>query len=164
MGSVGMQGSMSTRWRIPYWCEWVIALAGAVTLLNINVTSAGDPLSGSRAGLSSPGITDSGRIAFYAALAMVGAVLAGAFVVAAFVSPVHRRAAALGIRTFAVVTLAGIAGLLFDYRDGPVRLVELLAYFAVVLGTVRLIAIAVAAPGVEPRAADVVGAREIVSP
>ena len=151
---------MTTRWRIPYWCEWIIALVGAVTLLNINVTSAGDPLSGSGGGVSGPGITDSGRTAFYVALALAGAVLAGCFIVTAFVSPIHQRVALLGVRTFGVVTLAGIAGLLFDYQDGPVRLVQLVAYFAVVLGAVRLAAVAVAASEIGVRAPEAAGVVE----
>jgi hypothetical protein len=44
-----------------------------------------------------------------------------------------RTAARHTATAFALLSLAGIAGLALDVRDGPVRLVQQFVYFAVVL-------------------------------
>jgi hypothetical protein len=45
--------------RIPVWADWVVAAIAAIVVLNVNVTTAGDPLSGVglSAGAASAGIT-----------------------------------------------------------------------------------------------------------
>ncbi len=53
-------------------------------------------------------------------------------------------------RTFAGVTLAGVLGLLLDYRDGPVRTVQLFVYLMLALGIVRLARVAALASGDVP--------------
>jgi hypothetical protein len=57
------------------------------------------------------------------------------------------RQAATAFRTFGLLAASGIAGLLLDYPDGPVRTVELLAYVALTLATIRFIRLGLAASG-----------------
>lgn len=54
-------------------------------------------------------------------------------------------------RTFAGVALAGVLGLLLDYRDGPVRTVQLFVYLMLALGIVRLARVAALATDDPPR-------------
>ena len=54
----------------------------------------------------------------------------------------------LVIRTYGGVALAGAAGLLLDYRDGPVRTVQLFVYVMVALGVLRFFRVASAAQSV----------------
>jgi hypothetical protein len=122
-----------------------LAIAIGIVLLNVNVTSAGDPLSGGglSAGPTSAGITETGRVVFYGVLAVTGAVLVAAGMIASAIG--GRAAGATLIRTFAFVAAAGVAGLLFDYRDGPQRLIHLIAYTAVAIAAVRVARLAVGA-------------------
>lgn len=60
---------------------------------------------------------------------------------AGFVVLSGRRNRVLGrllVRTYAGVAAAGFLGLLLDYRDGPVRTVQLFVYLMLFLGAVRL--------------------------
>jgi hypothetical protein len=127
---------MSSFWnRIPTWVDWIVALVAAVILLNINVTAAGDPLSGAG---SSNGISDAARATFYGALMLGGIIVCAVGLTISALSSERTASGALLSRTFAFVAFAGTAGLLLDQRDGPVRLVQLVAYAAVALGGVRL--------------------------
>ena len=123
--------------RVPAWADWIVAIVVAVAVFNVNITSAGDPLSGVglSAGPRSAGITEAGRTTFYAALILGGVVLAAAGLVIA-----DRRGPNGGLlaRTFSLVALAGLLGLLLDCRDGPVRTVQLAVYVLLFLGIVRL--------------------------
>jgi hypothetical protein len=98
---------MAALWnRIPVWADWVVAVIAAIVVLNVNVTTAGDPLSGMglSAGATSAGITEGARATFYGALV--------------------------------------VGGVLLDYRDGPVRTVQLFVYLMLALGIVRLARVA----------------------
>lgn len=138
---------MSLQTRVAPWVDWVIALAVGIVVLNLNVTAAGDPLSGVglSAGPSSPGITETGRGFFYATLGAGGTLLLVAGLVIAAVG--RPTPGLLAVRTFGFVVGVSLAGLLLDYRDGPVRLVHLAAYVAVALAGIRLVRIAVALAG-----------------
>lgn len=127
---------MSNIWnRIPTWADWIVALVVAVGLLNINITAAGDPLSG--AGPQN-GMSDAARATFYGALMLGGLIVCAAGLAIAALGSERTASGQLLARTFAFVALAGTAGLLLDQRDGPVRLVQLIAYTAVALGALRL--------------------------
>lgn len=130
--------SMEQFWkRVPLWGDWVVAIVVAIVVLNLNITTAGDPLSGVglSAGPSSAGITEGGRTAFYAALIVGGVVLVAAGLL---MTARHEVDGALLARTFSLVALAGVLGLLLDYRDGPVSTVQLIVYLLLFLGVVRL--------------------------
>jgi hypothetical protein len=135
--------------RVPPWGDWLIALVVAIVLFNVHITSSGDALSGVRGvgGVSAPGISEAGRTSFYAAIAIVGAVLAAGTLVVIVLPAGLARQAAAAFRTFGLLAASGIAGLLLDYPDGPVRTVELLAYVAMVVATIRFIRLGVAASG-----------------
>ena len=133
--------------RLPRWTDWILALVAGIIVMNLDVTSAGDPLSGVglSAEQSSPGITEGARATFYAVLAFGGLLLTSLAVALAFATPVARRAGRLLVTTFPLVALAGVLGLLLDYRDGPVRLVQSFAYVALAVGIVRLARVVVIA-------------------
>ena len=125
---------MASLWnRIPIWVDWVVAAIAAIVVLNVNVTAAGDPLSG--VGLSA-------RAIFYGALVVGGVLLVATGLI---ISTFDRRSRAMGgllTRTFSGMALAGVLGLLLDYRDGPVRTVQLFVYLMLALGIVRLARVA----------------------
>lgn len=125
--------------RVPLVGDWAIALVAGIAIYSLNVTSAGEPLSGAglSAGPASAGITEGGRTTFYGALIVAGAVLAAVSLLITVLGPKVRTAAALGARSFGGLALAGIAGLLLDYRDGPVSWVHLAVYVVLVLSAVR---------------------------
>lgn len=150
--------------RIPPWADWVGALVAAVVIFNVNVTSAGDPLSGVglSAGPTSPGITEGARATFYGSLVIGGAVLVGAGLVGAVSQPAWRGVAALTIRTYGLLALAGLGGLLLDYRDGPVRTVQLLVYVSLFLGIIRFVRISVVVSGSVD--ANQRGSTQVISP
>jgi hypothetical protein len=131
--------AMAGLWnRIPLWADWLVAAVVAVVVLNVNVTSAGDPLSG---------VGEGARTTFYGAI-VVGAMLMTATGLIISTSGGHWRAAgSLLTRTFAGVAMAGVLGLLLDYRDGPVRTVQLLVYLMLALGIVRLARVAALTSG-----------------
>ena len=136
---------MADRWtRIPLWADWVVASIAAVVVLNLNITTAGDPLSGVglSAGPASAGITEGARATFYGALAVCAVLLTATGLLISTSGRRHRVVGGLLTRTFAGVALAGILGLLLDYRDGPVRTVQLFVYLMLCLGIVRLARVA----------------------
>lgn len=136
---------MANLWnRIPLWADWVVASVAAVVVLNLNVTTAGDPLSGVglSAGATSAGITEGARSTFYGALVVGAVVLTAAGLIISTIGRQWRTAGGLLTRTFAGVALAGVLGLLLDYRDGPVRTVQLFVYLMLGLGIVRLARVA----------------------
>lgn len=130
--------------RIPVWADWVVASIAAIVVLNVNVTTAGDPLSGVglSAGATSAGITDGARASFYGALVVGGVLLAATGLIISTLGRQWRTVGGLLTRTFAGVALAGVLGLLLDYRDGPVRTVQLFVYLMLALGIVRLARVA----------------------
>lgn len=138
---------MASLWnRIPIWTDWVLASIAAIVVFNVNITTSGDPLSG--LGRSSDpisaGITDGARTTFYGALALGALTLTAAGLIVMS----SRRDRVLGgllVRTYAGVSLAGFLGLLLDYRDGPVRTVQLFVYLMLFLGIVRLARMAASA-------------------
>ncbi|HSL73935.1 MAG TPA: hypothetical protein VK853_05695 [Ilumatobacteraceae bacterium] len=135
--------------RIPQWADWIVATTAAIVILNLNITTAGDPLSG--VGLpASPGITEGARATFYGALAVSGSVLAATGLIISTSGRQWRTVGGLLTRTFAGVALAGVLGLLLDYRDGPVRTVQLFVYLMLALGFVRLARVAALAREEEP--------------
>ena len=126
---------MATLWtRIPNWVDWLIALLAAIIVVNLNVTKAGDPLSSAGA----EGISDLARTVFYSALLLGGLIVCALGVTISAFGSERSPTGDLLARTFAWVALAGTAGLLLDYRDGPVATVQLGAYVAVALSVVRL--------------------------
>lgn len=132
---------MASLWnRFPAWADWVAAGVAAIVLSNLNVTDAGDPLSGVglSAGPTSPGITEGARTTFYGVLVIGALLLTVAGIVLSAVARRHRAAARLMLTTYPLVALAGLLGLLFDYRDGPVRTIQLIVYLLLVLAVVRL--------------------------
>jgi hypothetical protein len=136
---------MATLWnRIPVWADWVVAAIAAIVVLNVNVTTAGDPLSGVglSAGATSAGITEGARSTFYGALVVGGVLLAATGLIISTSDRHWRTVGGLLTRTFAGVALAGVLGLLLDYRDGPVRTVQLFVYLMLALGIVRLARVA----------------------
>lgn len=137
---------MTAFWdRLPTWADWVAALALAVVFLNLNVTDQGDPLSslGLSADPTTAGITEGAKTAFYATLMLSGVVLAS---IGLAIGLAARVTALAGIvaRTYGGVALAGAAGLLLDYRDGPVRTVHLFVYLMMGLGALRFARVAAA--------------------
>ncbi len=136
---------MASLWnRIPVWSDWVVASIAAIVVLNVNVTTAGDPLSGVglSAGATSAGITEGARAAFYGALAVSAVVLTATGLLIATSGRRWRTVGGLLTRTFSGVALAGVLGLLLDHRDGPVRTVHLFVYLMLGLGIVRLARVA----------------------
>lgn len=132
---------MASLWnRFPVWADWIVASVAAIVLLNVNVTSAGDPLSGVglSAGPTSPGINEGARATFYGVLVISALLLTAAGFVLSTVAQRQSAAARLLVTTYPLVALAGLLGLLFDYRDGPVRTVQLVVYLLLVLAIVRL--------------------------
>lgn len=71
-------------------------------------------------------------------LAIGALLLTGAGIVLSTVARRQHAAARLLVTTHPLVALAGLLGLLFDYRDGPVRTVQLIVYLLLVLAVVRL--------------------------
>ena len=138
--------------RIPLWADWVVAAVAAIVVLNVNVTTAGDPLSGVglSAGATSAGITEGARASFYGALAVGGLLLAATGLIISTSDRGWRTVGGLLTRTFAGVALAGVLGLLLDYRDGPVRTVQLFVYLMLALGVERLARVAALASEGEP--------------
>ncbi len=144
---------MATLWsRIPAWADWVVAAIAAIVVLNINVTTAGDPLSGVglSAGATSVGITEGARSTFYGALVVGGVLLTATGLIISTSDRRWRMVGGLLTRTFAGVSLAGVLGLLLDYRDGPVRTVQLFVYLMLALGVVRLARVAALATSDAP--------------
>jgi hypothetical protein len=138
--------AMETFWnRVPRWADWLAALALAVVVFNLNVTEVGDPLTGvgPSADPSTPGITEGARAIFYGALMISGAVLASVGLATAILGKA-RALSALIARTYGGVAFAGAAGLLLDYRDGPVRLVQLFVYVMLALAVIRFARVAIA--------------------
>ena len=147
---MGHHAVMASFWdRVPTWADWVAALAIGAVVLNLNVTDQGDPLSslGLSAGPTTAGITESAKTTFYGALMISGVLLASAGLVTAIAGWVH-AISGLVIRTYGGVALAGAAGLLLDYRDGPVRTVQLFVYVMLALGVLRFLRVASAAQSV----------------
>lgn len=127
--------------RIPVIVDWVVAVVVAIVIYNVHVTSAGAPLSGAglSAGPTSAGITEAGRTTFYGALMITGAVIASVgLLLTAMKSERHAEGALLS-RSFAALFLVGGAGLLLDYRDGPVSWMHLAVYTIVVLALLRFV-------------------------
>ncbi len=149
VASFGMDGFWN---RIPQWADWIVATIAAIVILNLNITTAGDPLSGVGlpAGSASPGITEGARATFYGALAVSASVLAATGLIISTSGRQWRTVGGLLTRTFAGVALAGVLGLLLDYRDGPVRTVQLFVYLMLALGIVRLARVAALADEEEP--------------
>ena len=138
--------------RIPQWVDWIVATIAAIVILNVNITTAGDPLSGVglSAGATSAGITEGARATFYGALAVSASVLAATGLIITTSGRQWRTMGGLLTRTFGGVALAGVLGLLLDYRDGPVRTVQLFVYLMLALGFVRLARVAALASAEEP--------------
>lgn len=135
--------------RIPVIADWVVAFALAIVIYSVQVTSAGAPLSGVglSAGPTSAGITEAGRTTFYGALMITGAVIAGiGLLLTAMKSERHAEGALLS-RSFAALCLVGGAGLLLDYRDGPVSWMHLAVYTIVVLALLRFVRVSVMLSG-----------------
>lgn len=132
---------MASLWnRVPVWADWIVASVAAIVLLNVNVTDAGDPLSGVglSAGPTSPGINEGARATFYGVLVIGALLLTAAGFVLSTVAQRQSVAGRLLVTTYPLVALAGLLGLLFDYRDGPVRTVQLVVYLLLVLAIIRL--------------------------
>lgn len=124
---------MALRWNhVPTWVDWAVAALAAVIALNVNVTSSGDPLSG---------IGEVSRATFYGVLVLGGIVLASVGLVLGTIGA--QAVGGLVARTYSLVAFAGVLGLLLDYRDGPVRTVQLVIYLMLFLGVVRLVRITV---------------------
>ena len=140
--------------RIPVWADWVVAAIAAIVVLNLNVTTAGDPLSGVglSAGATSAGMTEGARSTFYGALVVGGVLLAATGLIISTSDRQWRPVGGLLTRTFAGVALAGVLGLLLDYRDGPARTVQLFVYLMLALGIIRLARATALATGDAPLA------------
>lgn len=135
---------MASFWdRVPTWADWAAALAVAVVVLNLNVTDQGDPLSsvGLSAGPTTAGITEGAKSTFYGSL-MISGVLLASVGLATAIAGWAKALTGLVVRTYGGVALAGAAGLLLDYRDGPVRTVQLFVYLMLALGAVRFVRVA----------------------
>ncbi len=130
MYSLRMATRDGTVRRLPAWTDWVVAVAGGVALLNVNVTDHGDPLSG---------MTENMRTAFYAVLAIVGTIALCTAVLGGLLRPAISSAAVRAATGFGFLACSAIAALLLDQREGPVRTVQLLAYVGVCIGVVRFI-------------------------
>ena len=134
--------------RIPVAADWVVAVPVAILIYDVHVTSAGAPLSGVglSAGPTSAGITEAGRSTFYGALMITGAVIAGiGLLLTAMKSERHAEGALLS-RSFALFLVGG-AGLLLDYRDGPVSWMHLVVYTIVVLALLRFVRVSMMLSG-----------------
>lgn len=141
---------MASFWnRVPTWADWVAALAVAAVVLNLNVTDQGDPLSsvGLSVGPTTAGITEGAKTTFYGAL-MISGVLLASVGLATAIAGRAKALAGLVVRTYGGVALAGAAGLLLDYRDGPVRTVQLFVYLMLALGVLRFVRVASAVQSV----------------
>jgi len=131
---------VATFWRrLPIWADWVVASIAAVVVYNVNVTKAGAPLSGVWPGPVPFGIAEGGRTAFYGSLVVGALVLTAAGLVILTTNGRRNRVVGgLVVRTYAGVALAGLLGLLLDYRDGPVSTVHSFVYLMLSLGILRL--------------------------
>ncbi len=127
--------------RVPVGWDWLLAAFLGIVIYNLNVTSQGAPLNGvgGAPGPASAGITDGARTAFYVALAVTGAVLTVGGFALIVAERRWRSAGALASRSFAGLTAVGLAGLLLDYRDGPVSWLHLAVYVLMVLGLIRFV-------------------------
>ena len=158
-GALWEASAMAMMWRrVPAAADWVVAVLGAVVIYSLHVTDQGSPLDGGglSAGLATAGITEGARATFYGSLVVAGAVLAAAGLLMTVVAPRWRSAGLLLSRTFAGLSAAGLAGLLLDYRDGPVSWVHLVVYALVVLSVVRFVRVSMMlapVPDEEPVAA-----------
>jgi drug/metabolite transporter (DMT)-like permease len=127
-----------SRWR--RWTEVLFAVVGGVVLYNLHPTRLGNALTARyplAEGAESEGLSLEGRIALYAVIAVVGAVLLTACVLMQ-TGEARQRDAHAAARSAGLLCLAGIAGLALDYRDGPQSWVHLLAFVAVILCTLRV--------------------------
>jgi hypothetical protein len=126
--------------RLPIWADWIVAVVVAIVLLNLNVTSAGDPLSGAglSAGPASPGIIEGARAIFYGVLIIGGLLLTAVGIALLIIEGRGQQVSRLLVSTYPWIALAGVLGLLLDYRDGPVRTVQLVVYLTLAVGIIRL--------------------------
>jgi hypothetical protein len=126
--------------RLPIWTDWIVAVVVAIVLLNLNVTSAGDPLSGAglSAGPASPGIIEGARAIFYGVLIIGGLLLTAVGIALLIIEGRGQQVSRLLVSTYPWIALAGVLGLLLDYRDGPVRTVQLVVYLTLAVGIIRL--------------------------
>ncbi|MCU0311699.1 MAG: hypothetical protein MUE36_12260 [Acidimicrobiales bacterium] len=137
---------MATIWRrVPAAADWAVAVVAGIALYALNVTDQGGPLDGAglSAGPTTAGITEGGRVTFYGALAIVGAVLAMGGLLITIAGPGWRSAGLLASRSFGGLAAAGLAGLLLDYRDGPVSLIRSVVYVLLVLSVVRFVRVSI---------------------
>jgi hypothetical protein len=128
--------------RISPLADWAIALVAGVAIYVVHVTKVGSPLVGLSTGPTTPGISQEAKTTFYGALVVAGAVFAAVGFVITALAPRTKEVGALVARSFGGLMLAGIAGLLLDYKDGPVDSVHLLVYVVLVLSVVRFVRIA----------------------
>lgn len=126
--------------RLPIWADWIVAVVVAIVLLNLNVTAAGDPLSGAglSAGPASPGIIEGARAIFYGVLIIGGLLLTAVGIALLIIEGRGQQVSRLLVSTYPWIALAGVLGLLLDYRDGPVRTVQLVVYLTLAVGIIRL--------------------------
>jgi hypothetical protein len=137
---------MANIWRrFPPVLDWAVAAVAAVVLYSVHVTEQGGPLEGVglSAGPTTAGITEGARATFYGSLAVLGAVLAAGGLLVTAVQPRWRAGGLLLSRTFGGLALTGLAGLLLDYRDGPVSWLHLLVYAVVTLSVIRFVRVSV---------------------
>jgi hypothetical protein len=128
----------SGRWRSRV--ELAVGLALGTLLYNLHPTRVGNPLTSISTVAESgraEGISVEGRVALYGALAVVGALLLVAALVSRRVGVDVESAAAAG-RAAGVLTLAGLAGLALDYRDGPQAWVHLAVFVTTALTALRV--------------------------
>lgn len=100
---------IATLWnRIPLWADSVVASIAAIVVFNVNVTTAGDLLSGVgfSAGAASAGITEVARATFYGALAVSAVLLTATGLLISTSGRQWRTVGGLLTRTFAGVGLA----------------------------------------------------------
>ena len=92
--------------RIPLWTDWVLAAIAAVVVLNLNITSAGDPLSGVgfSAGPASAGISEGARATFYGALTVAAALLVATGLLISTSGRQHRIVGGLLTRCYFILT------------------------------------------------------------
>jgi hypothetical protein len=141
--------------KVPSWVDWLAAVIIGVAVFNLNVTSAGDPLSGVRGmtdGPSPAGISETARTTFYAAITVGGSALAAGALIMVELGRGLGNQAVLAIRAFGLLAAAGIAGLLLDYTDGPIRTVEFVVYVSLVLASIRFLRLGLATRA--PRSAN----------
>lgn len=79
---------------------------------------------------------------------MISGVLLASVGLATAIAGRAKALAGLVVRTYGGVALAGAAGLLLDYRDGPVRTVQLFVYLMLALGVLRFVRVASAVQSV----------------